>query len=40
MGSDVLQRKDGDGVYNLVKTIANKFGVINKEAEWNGLNIL
>lgn len=40
MGGDVLSRKDGDGVYNLVKKIANDNGVVDATKGWNGLNVL
>jgi NADH dehydrogenase (ubiquinone) Fe-S protein 1 len=40
VGSETLQRPDGKAVLEAVRTIAQNSPVINKEAGWNGFNIL
>ena len=40
VGGETLARKDGEGVYNLVKKIAHTHGVVDPSKHWNGLNLL
>jgi len=40
VGSETLQRPDGKAVLEAVRTIAQNSPIINKEAGWNGFNVL
>lgn len=40
VGASALEREDGAELYNTLKTISNKTGVVSDEKSWNGFNIL
>jgi NADH dehydrogenase (ubiquinone) Fe-S protein 1 len=40
VGSDMASRTDGEALIDLVHQICEKYGVVNKEKNWNGFNVL
>mmetsp|Transcript_1728 Transcript_1728/g.1183 ORF Transcript_1728/g.1183 Transcript_1728/m.1183 type:complete len:258 (+) Transcript_1728:1030-1803(+) len=40
VGADVLERRDAQGILNLVYELAAKTNLINEKENWNGVNIL
>lgn len=40
VGDDTLGRSDSEGIMHYVKQIGEKTNVINKEENWNGINVL
>lgn len=40
VGANALEREDGAELYNTLKLISNKTGVVSEDKSWNGFNIL
>jgi hypothetical protein len=40
VGSNVLERQDGEGLYEHLKKISANSSVVSKEQGWNGFNVL
>ena len=40
LGSEALQHKDGEDIHKATVALAEKIGVINKDNDWNGFNVV
>jgi len=40
VGAEMLTRKDGEAIMNLIKEIGLKYNVRNEAECWNGINVL